>query len=470
MLASNVPILGVANDLLQTSELPLAAAVIAGLVLLVALVLRWVLSPAHEGSMHKESDGALTRLQQRLEKRQDELDRLRSVLQITATLNASLNYERVQELTLDLGSTSLGGTTRRGERQVSALLLLEEEGLRVGSARGFPHADMRVQLPGRRGVLADTLNTNHPVIAQDPKEDPELGRLTALHSCRSLVCVPMYQGFDVTGILLFGHTHPDFYDEESLELLELIAHQAAIALTNSALYEDLAQEKERIKEVQEEARRKLARDLHDGPTQSIGAITMRVNYIRRLIERDPKSAADELFKVEQLARRTTKEMRQMLFALRPLVLEAEGLIPALRHLAKNTQETFGQEVVLQAQQEAAAGLDARKQNVVFFVAEEAVANARKHAEADRIVVRAWAKGEMFYLSVEDDGVGFDLSILDEGYEQTGSMGMLNLRERAELVNGRLMIDSHPGNGTVVKLAVPQTAEAVERLRSPGFAA
>jgi signal transduction histidine kinase len=77
---------------------------------------------------------------------------------------------------------------------------------------------------------------------------------------------------------------------------------------------------------------------------------------------------------------------------------------------------------------------------------------------------------MFYLSVEDDGVGFDLDILDDGYEQTGSMGMLNLRERAELVNGRLMIDSRSGRGTHVKLAVPQTAEAIARLRTPGYAA
>jgi signal transduction histidine kinase len=280
----------------------------------------------------------------------------------------------------------------------------------------------------------------------------------------------MNQGLEIAGLLLFGHPNEDFFDPDRLELLELIAQQAMIALQNATLYGNLEAEKERIKEIQEDTRKKLARDLHDGPTQAIGAITMRVNYIRRLVERDPKTAAKELFNVEQLARRTTKEMRQMLFALRPLVLEAEGLVSAFRHLAKQTSDTYGQEVIVEASETAARGLDPRKQNIIFSIAEEAVANARKHAQAQYIWIRAWSKGDLFYLTVEDDGVGFDLSILEEGYEQSGSMGMINLRERAELVNGRLVIESIENEGTSVRLAVPQTAEAAERLRSPGYAA
>jgi signal transduction histidine kinase len=79
-------------------------------------------------------------------------------------------------------------------------------------------------------------------------------------------------------------------------------------------------------DIQEEARKKIARDLHDGPTQSIAAIAMRVNFARRLMERDFKAASEELYKIEELARRTTKEIRHMLFTLRPLVLESQGLV------------------------------------------------------------------------------------------------------------------------------------------------
>ena len=98
-------------------------------------------------------------------------------------------------------------------------------------------------------------------------------------------------------------------------------------------------EKERITEVQEEARRKMARDLHDGPTQSLAAIAMRLNYARRLLERDEPTALDELQKVEDLARSTTKELRHMLFTIRPLILESQGLVPALFQLAAKIKDT-----------------------------------------------------------------------------------------------------------------------------------
>ena len=181
-----------------------------------------------------------------------------------------------------------------------------------------------------------------------------------------------------------------------------------IALQNAKLYSDLEQEKERIAEIQEEARHKLARDLHDGPTQSIGAIAMRVNFARRLVQRDPNQAADELFKIEELARRTTKEIRQMLFTLRPLVLELEGLVEALRQLSEKMEENHGQTVVIETKDEVADDLEMGKQGVIFFIVEEAADNARKHANADHIWVRMQRKGDLLHLEIEDDGGGFDL--------------------------------------------------------------
>jgi len=87
-------------------------------------------------------------------------------------------------------------------------------------------------------------------------------------------------------------------------------------------------------EVQEEARKKLARDLHDGPTQSVSAIAMRLNLIRMMLTRAPEKVEDELIRAEDLARRTTKEIRHMLFTLRPLVLESQGLHAALEAMAE----------------------------------------------------------------------------------------------------------------------------------------
>jgi signal transduction histidine kinase len=197
---------------------------------------------------------------------------------------------------------------------------------------------------------------------------------------------------------------------------------------------------------------------------------MRVNFARRLVQRDPNSAAEELFKIEELARKTTKEIRQMLFTLRPLVLESEGLLPAVEQLAEKMQENHDQEIIIEAKQGIVDEMEVGKQGVIFFIIEEAVNNARKHAQADHIWVRLKQRSDVLHLEVEDDGVGFDVSKVQDNYNQRGSLGMVNLHERAELVNGILRIDSRHGKGTRVSVSVPMTREAAERLHKPGYAA
>jgi signal transduction histidine kinase len=219
-------------------------------------------------------------------------------------------------------------------------------------------------------------------------------------------------------------------------------------------------------EIQEEARRKLARDLHDGPTQSVAALAMRVNFARRLIERDGNAAAEELFKVEELARRTTKEIRHMLFTLRPLVLESEGLASALASMAEKMRETFSQNVIVSVDPDVLPELEMNKQAVIFYIAEEAVNNARKHAQAEHIWVRVQAaEDDLALLEIEDDGLGFDSTAVSSNYENRGSLGMVNMRERAELVNGVLAIDSAEGHGTRIQLWIPLTEAAADRLRN-----
>jgi signal transduction histidine kinase len=267
---------------------------------------------------------------------------------------------------------------------------------------------------------------------------------------------------------VIGHPDEEFFSQERVEILEAVAQQSMIALQNAKLYSDLEQEKERMAEIQEQARHKLARDLHDGPTQSIGAIAMRVNFARRLVQRDPNQAAEELFKIEELARRTTKEIRQMLFTLRPLVLESEGLVAALGQLSEKMAENHDQSVLVETEEDVADDLEMGKQGVIFFIVEEAVNNARKHAEASQIWVRLKRKKELLFLEVEDNGKGFDVDKVQSNYEQRGSLGMVNLHERTELVNGIIKIDSAAGRGTRISVTVPVTMEAAEKLHRPGF--
>ncbi|MCJ7825115.1 MAG: GAF domain-containing sensor histidine kinase [Anaerolineales bacterium] len=397
----------------------------------------------------------------------DEVERLRSLLLMIANLNSTLNYERVLEMTLDLAHNALEDTG--DSRLVSALMLFSKDDLFIASARGLPQADLRVTLPGSSGILGESLGNVQTHITHDIRNDPELRRFVSLHQCAVAITLPLVVGLEIYGLLLFGHPEGEYFSQDRVEILEAVAQQSMIAMQNAKLYRDLEQEKERIAEIQEEARHKLARDLHDGPTQSISAIAMRVNFARRLVQRDPNQAGEELFKIEELARRTTKEIRQMLFTLRPLILESEGLVAALRQLSEKMEENHEQKVVIETKDDVADDLEMGKQGVVFFIVEESVNNARKHAKASHIWVRLRRKGDLLYLEVEDDGAGFDVESVQSNYEQRGSLGMVNLHERTELVNGIIKIVSKPGRGTKICVTIPVTMEAAEDLHRHGFA-
>lgn len=403
-----------------------------------------------------------------------ENDRLRAIYNLSSALTGTLSYKRVLDLALDLSVSALnveevdpeGQAMPGDDRIVSAILLFQGDELAVGSARRFTQADMRATFPAKSGLLAKVVEEGTPITVNSIASDPELGRIVGFLNCKSIHLFPLISGFNAYGVMITGHPDPAYFNRERSDILGIVGRQAIIAIQNARLYQDLADEKERITEVQEEARKKLARDLHDGPTQSVAAMAMRVNLARRMIDRDTEAAKEELEKIEDLARRTTKEIRHMLFTLRPLVLESQGLKAALQAMADKMKETYGQDVIVQVDEKLAEQLEMGKSGVIFYIAEEAVNNARKHAQASHIWVRLSAlhkQPEIVRLEIADDGVGFDVNATMKSYDKRGSLGMINLRERAELVNGLLNIESAPGRGTKVQVYIPLTEEAADLL-------
>jgi signal transduction histidine kinase len=164
--------------------------------------------------------------------------------------------------------------------------------------------------------------------------------------------------------------------------------------------------------------------------------------------------------LEDLAHRTVKEIRSMLFTLRPIILETEGLVPALNQYAENMLQNDGLPVEIDPERYQDC-LDIDAQGVVFAILEEAVNNAKKHAQASRILVRLAVESDLFVAEVIDNGRGFDIDAVTKSYGSRGSLGMVNLRERAELIGGTINIESVPGKGTRVTLVVPIAEEAAQ---------
>jgi signal transduction histidine kinase len=408
----------------------------------------------------------VTRLDEEQRRVRMENERWHALYELTATLTSTLSYKRVLDSALDLGYVALNPDpdAEKDEKLISAIMLFNGDQLEIRSARRLTSADLNVKLNGGEGILKRVLDEGEAVLTNNVSFDPELGRIIALRNCTAAYCFPLLSGFNVYGSMLFAHADPNYFMRERTDLLDMIGRQVVIAIQNARLYQDLIEEKERMMDVHEEARKKLARDLHDGPTQSVAAMAMRINLTRRMFDKDSKSALNELVKIEDLAHRTTKEIRHMLFTLRPLILESQGLKAALESMAEKIRETFRQNVVIDVNDKIVADMEMGKQGVVFYIVEEAVNNARKHAAASNIWVRLkQLEPGLALLEVQDDGIGFDVQAMNKAYDKRSSLGMINLRERTEMVNGLLNIQSQHSRGTLVQVYVPLTEEAADRL-------
>ena len=383
-----------------------------------------------------------------------EVEQLELLQEITSTLSDTLSFERVLDQAMGVAEQVMARWGARGELIGMVFLFESSSKLRLAASRGLPRHEARVAIPGEAGIVARCLQKADVIVTDSPIGDPELSTFTGLAPCRVAAALPLRAGYENFGALIFATAAFPSFTQRQITLFSDIAARVTVALHNALLYQNLQAEKDRIIEIEEEARRKLSRELHDGPTQSVSAIAMRLNFIRKMMSEKPERMTVELESVETLARDTVQEIRRMLYTLRPLILETQGLVPALHTLADRFQKTDDLNIQIMEHDGASEQIDSSQIEVVFSIVEEALGNARKYSEASLVQVRLWVEGELFVTQVADNGVGFDTSEVLGDYESRGSLGMVNMRERAELVNGSLDVKSAPGHGTTITLVVP----------------
>jgi signal transduction histidine kinase len=380
-------------------------------------------------------------------------NRATSLRAMASKMRATLSFEVVVEEALDVCSLALEEMGIPKKSLVGAVFLYKGMHLYPVATRRFIGNDVNQGVPGQSGIMGAALSQAEITQTNNPRKDPELSKYIAFHNTVTAVCIPLRAGFNIFGAMVISSNKEVKFDEDHFDLFYAVADQAVIALQNAQLFQELDAEKQRLIEADEAARKELARDLHDGPTQTIAAIAMRVNFIRSLLDRDPNMALQELQKVEEMAKNTSKEIRGMLFTLRPLVLETQGLTAAIETVMKRLRENDGLNIRLVGGENGGL-LDENAQSVVFSIVEEALGNARKYSKANLIEVRFWQEDSLFVVQVRDDGVGFDTADVNRDYSSRGSLGMVNMRERAERIDGSLRVESAPGRGTSVMLVVP----------------
>ncbi len=409
----------------------------------------------------KRVQAATNRNQTEIKKLRLASERAKAIYEMANTLSSTLNYQNVLNAMVELAQFALAEAngTSQDKSAVGMVLLFEEDDplgkLRLVSGRNIPRHDERKVISAKEGLLTQVIYKAEAIVGNEVQHDPVLKNFIALQNCQSVVCAPLRAGFDMYGVVLFAHPQKNMYTQEHAVLLTTFCNQAIIPLQNAQLYADLAREQKKLLEREAQARRELARNLHDGPTQAIAAIAMRLNFIQILLKKEgiTERAMTELNKIEQIALRTTKEIRAMLFTLRPIVLETQGLSAALKQYADRMKDLHNLNIELDIQKYGEQ-LSTDKESVVFTIIEEAVGNAKKYANSDVILIRLETLKNMVIAQVIDHGKGFDVEAVKATYDQRGSLGLLNMDERAQMVGGRCHINSAIGKGTTVRVEVP----------------
>ena len=237
-------------------------------------------------------------------------------------------------------------------------------------------------------------------------------------------------------------------------VLDYLGNQINIAFSQMESLQNSQALGARIIRSQEEERRRLARDIHDGPAQAIANIVFRAEVCERLVDTDAERAKVELKTLREHIRSTLTEIRRIIFDLRPMAIDDLGLVPALRGTLDVLHDQNGLLTEMMVM-----GEERRTDNHIeigmFRVAQEALNNVVKHAQASSVRIRVEFAPAVVTIIVEDDGRGFDEPADDPA---AGHFGLLGMRERLQLLDGSLAIKSSKGQGTKVLITAPLPKE------------
>lgn len=361
------------------------------------------------------------------------------------------------------------------EASVVTVAMFDEQGkFRVRAAVG-QHAG---QLEGLEYELAGTaseraMQTGEVQLVDDamtetrPAAQMEMVRSAAV---RSVIVAPLTDRSGSVGVLGIVHNEPNHFGAEDIHIVKRIADLGSLALRNAQF---IATERERISmeaelaeskvreqlrtetlraviRAQEEERRRIARELHDTAGQALASILLGLKVVRD--EKTLHEARARLADLREVTAAAASEVRRIALELRPTALDDLGLQVALERYARDVSDRTGIDLP------TSIDLDDRLQpdveTIVYRIAQEAVTNAVKYADAARVSISILERNAVVRLLVSDDGKGFDV----RAAEGKG-LGLLGMNERAELVGGRLHIHSVPGQGTTVELEIKREVPA-----------
>jgi len=425
----------------------------------------------HEGylkvSLHRLEDGKF------LETRRDvsaerELERqilihhnhLEAISRISFAVSGLSDLKKVLDAALDVLLTIFPGC-------IGGILLYDrkKEELVYEVQRGLSlHFNGLLSVRKGRGVSGRVAERGEPLLLLnvDPNDATLAEEQLAREGVRSIVSVPL-KAKEVVGVLNVISSRPYEFDREDLYLLSSIGYQLGMATEQARLYERLKNARERYKRllditfaIQEEERKRIARELHDETSQNLTALTLNLTALKEMVEREglTESVRAIIGRSHEIAVAASVELTRIIRELRPTLLDTLGLPAAIRHLVETNLKAKNINVSVDFE-----GLEGRlPQDIelaLFRITQEAISNILRHSNAKNVKVSLASGQNEWILRIEDDGIGFNIQEIKTIEEGGRGAGLFGMKERLRLVGGYGWIDSAPGSGTKINAFIPK---------------
>ncbi len=397
------------------------------------------------------------RLYQEEQERRQEAEQRRQVAESLRDILTVLNSNRPLEEILNHIVAQAGRLL--GANAVAIFRLQGKDGpVKVQAAHGLPDEYFSImEIPVGEGLVGRAILHRQPIAIADIRQLSPLPADTLLQDERrralieqviakyhAIQAVPLIVKDEVYGGIVLYYNEAREFSEEEIGLAVSFANQVALAIENARLF-DQAEQAAILEE-----RQRLARELHDSVTQALYGVTMFAEATSRLLTAGKvELATGYLSELRGTAQEALQEMRLLLFELRPPLLEEEGLIAALQTRLEAVERRSGLETELKVEGEDGYQLPPRLEDGLYRIAQEALNNALKHAQARHITISLRQDSQKVTLEISDDGRGFDLATVRDH----AGLGLRGMEERVAQLGAHLTIDSQPGRGTKIKVEV-----------------
>ena len=359
----------------------------------------------------------------------------------TGELGTLRDREEVVRLVLDTVQGTLGAGS-------SVFYLADAEGgyRPAGNGAGQP-------MPPESALPGSLIRQPRPLVAVPDSTAPEIEEL---RKAGLRLAAPLFAGDRLLGILALGEKRSgQLYTQADQEMLMTLAQGAALALENARLHQErlaiMRQQLAQVTVAQEEERQRIARELHDGVGPALASMNLRLRAVHSLLGEEEPAAA-ELEEIAEMATGHVRDIRRLIYDLRPAALDELGLVPALRDYLLRRQREQG--LVIDFRATHSQRLPAPVETALFRIAQEAVNNAIKHAATETVAVTLTRANGGVQLCVADDGRGFE----PHAPRSSRHVGLWSMRERVEQLGGDFQVRSAPGQGTTLTAWVPLNLE------------